>query len=94
MHFEHRDLHWGNVLISHTEKDKKVEYCLDGEVAEIQTFGVEVAIIDFTLSRITHDGVCIYNDLGQDPDLFTAEGDYQFEVYRQMQKRNGYVQIC
>jgi len=45
-----------------------------------------VVIIDFTLSRMVYDGCCIYNDLSKDPALFTAEGDYQFEVYRLMQK--------
>nr|XP_023028498.1 uncharacterized protein LOC111516542 isoform X1 [Leptinotarsa decemlineata]XP_023028559.1 uncharacterized protein LOC111516542 isoform X2 [Leptinotarsa decemlineata] len=86
--FEHRDLHWGNVLLSTVEKNKVVNFCLDGETFNIQTKGVEVAIIDFTLSRIEYDGVVIFNDLALDPDLFNAEGDYQFEVYKLMQKKN------
>ena len=45
-----------------------------------------MTIIDFTLSRMTYDSCFIYNDLSKDPALFTGEGDYQFEVYRHMQK--------
>lgn len=90
MSFEHRDLHWGNVLISCCDK-KKIKFVLDNKEMEVATFGVEACIIDFTLSRITFDGVVVYNDLSQDQELFTAEGDYQFEVYRLMQQKNGYV---
>lgn len=89
--FEHRDLHWGNVLISTCDKKKSVYFILDGKEIEIPTYGVQACIIDFTLSRITHDGVMVYNDLSQDEELFTAEGDYQFEIYRLMQEKNGYV---
>ncbi|KAJ8941061.1 hypothetical protein NQ318_006835 [Aromia moschata] len=87
--FEHRDLHWGNVLLSAVDRNKKVSFCLDGKNYDIMTKGVEVSIIDFTLSRIEYDGVVIFNDLSLDPDLFTAEGDYQFEIYKLMQKKNG-----
>uniref|UniRef100_V5GYG3 non-specific serine/threonine protein kinase n=1 Tax=Anoplophora glabripennis TaxID=217634 RepID=V5GYG3_ANOGL len=89
LHFEHRDLHWGNVLLSTVDKNSKVTFRLDGKNYDIMTKGVEVAIIDFTLSRIECEGVVIFNDLSLDPDLFTAEGDYQFEVYKLMQKKNG-----
>lgn len=87
--FEHRDLHWGNVLLNTVEKNKIITFYLDGKPHSFTSFGVEATIIDFTLSRIEDDGVVIFNDLSLDPDLFTAEGDYQFEVYRLMQKKNG-----
>ncbi|XP_072379922.1 uncharacterized protein Haspin [Diabrotica undecimpunctata] len=88
LQFEHRDLHWGNVLISTVETNKIVSFTLENKTYNIPTIGVEVAIIDYTLSRIEHDGVVIFNDLGLDPDLFTAEGDYQFDIYRLMQDKN------
>ena len=50
---------------------------------------MEIAIIDFTLSRIEFDEVVVFNDLSLDSDLFVAKGDYQFEIYRLMQKSNG-----
>ncbi|XP_060530058.1 serine/threonine-protein kinase haspin homolog isoform X2 [Cylas formicarius] len=87
--FEHRDLHWGNVLLEGVSRNTKLSYKLKDKRNEIQTRGVRATIIDFTLSRIEHDGVVIYNDLGQDPELFVAQGDYQFEVYRLMRRRNG-----
>lgn len=89
LQFEHRDLHWGNLLITQTEKDKMLSYRLNGTDFVMPACGIQVSIIDFTLSRITFDGVCIFNDLSLDPDLFTASGDYQFEVYKLMQKQNG-----
>lgn len=88
LQFEHRDLHWGNILITKVEKNKKIPYILHGHKIEVPSEGVEVTIIDFTLSRITSDGVCIFNDLSQDPEIFTAEGDYQFEIYRHMKEHN------
>lgn len=86
--FEHRDLHWGNILLTTVPKNKSITYKLDGEVFEIMTKGVEAAVIDFTLSRIENDGVVIFNDLSMDKELFTGDGDYQFEIYRLMQKTN------
>ena len=49
--FEHRDLHWGNVLIKRTKR-KTVRYRLCGQDICIESAGVFVSIIDFTLSRL------------------------------------------
>ena len=51
LEFEHRDLHWGNVLISRTE-DEFIESYLLGERKTVPTHGVRVSLIDFTLSRL------------------------------------------
>lgn len=87
LEFEHRDLHWGNVLITPTD-EPTVTFRMNGREFEVPTKGVKLMIIDFTLSRMTSGDCCIYNDLAMDPDLFTAAGDYQFEIYRLMRKRN------
>jgi serine/threonine-protein kinase haspin len=52
LHFEHRDLHWGNVLVSQTNL-RVLEYAIDGRTMSVETCGVKVAVIDFTLSRLT-----------------------------------------
>ncbi|CAG9858940.1 unnamed protein product [Phyllotreta striolata] len=87
--FEHRDLHWGNVLIADEPDKKKVfSFHIENKHYKIPLEGIRVSIIDFTLSRIDCNGVTIYNDLSADPGLFAAHGDYQFDVYRLMQKAN------
>lgn len=50
--FEHRDLHWGNVLIKRTKR-KEIHYKLCGKDICVKSAGVFVSIIDFTLSRLT-----------------------------------------
>ncbi|XP_026280322.1 uncharacterized protein LOC113207823 [Frankliniella occidentalis] len=90
LNFEHRDLHWGNVLISCT-KEKTLHYVLNGESISIPSKGIEVSIIDFTLSRINDpcSGRPVYFDLAGDDTLFTAQGDYQFDIYRLMKEYCG-----
>ena len=61
---------------------------------KVETGGVETSIIDFSLSRLSMDKVTIFNNLSEDPTLFTARGkgqsggDYQFDVYRKMRDVN------
>jgi len=93
MEFEHRDLHWGNVLVKETS-DKYVSFSLGGDTYQVETGGVITTIIDFSLSRLTMDDVTIYNNLSEDPTLFNAKGkdqpggDYQFDIYRKMKEVN------
>ncbi|TRZ24346.1 hypothetical protein HGM15179_002794 [Zosterops borbonicus] len=87
LHFEHRDLHWGNVLLKSTEI-KEVQYVLDGETHSIPTAGICVNIIDYTLSRLERDGLTVFCDLSTDQELFQGTGDYQFDIYRQMKEEN------
>lgn len=51
LQFEHRDLHWGNVLVKKTEL-KFHEYVVMGQTFQVESHGVHVSIIDFTLSRL------------------------------------------
>jgi len=91
--FEHRDLHWGNVLIRETNK-KYVEYTVNGDIYQVETLGIETTIIDFSLSRLSLEKATVFNNLSEDPTLFTARGkgqqggDYQFDVYRKMKVFN------
>ena len=82
--FEHRDLHWGNILVRDSSIEK-LSYVIGENHFHIKTDGVQASIIDFTLSRMTttDDGCEIYNNLAEDEDLFLCEGeDYQFDIYR------------
>ncbi|XP_017856902.1 PREDICTED: putative serine/threonine-protein kinase haspin homolog [Drosophila arizonae] len=81
--FEHRDLHWGNILIEKTMK-KFIDFKLAGKQISVATRGIQTTIIDYTLSRVTVAECCHYNDLSQDDDLFAATGDYQYDIYRMM----------
>lgn len=87
LEFEHRDLHWGNVLIRSSDQTT-LDYCLDGQTKTVSTSGLHVTIIDFTLSRLRKDGCTIFTDLSLDNTLFEGEGEYQFEIYRLMKKEN------
>ncbi|XP_076620657.1 haspin [Colletes latitarsis] len=84
--FEHRDLHWGNILISPTT-ESHISYKLGKKKIKLISKGVKVSIIDFTLSRVTYQECSIFNDLASDPSLFIAQGEYQFEIYRLMRDK-------
>ena len=61
MQFEHRDLHWGNILIDKVEdKDKILYIIVDDKQFEIASCGLVVTIIDFTLARLL-SGECPSN---------------------------------
>ncbi|KAH9322248.1 hypothetical protein KI387_016887, partial [Taxus chinensis] len=82
--FEHRDLHWGNILLSRNKR-KTIEFILQGKRMKAQSFGLTIAIIDFTLSRINTGNQVLYLDLSTDPGLFEGpKGDSQAETYRKM----------
>ncbi|XP_040388702.1 serine/threonine-protein kinase haspin [Cygnus olor] len=87
LHFEHRDLHWGNVLVKKTDV-KELNYVLNGMMCTIPTRGIHVNIIDYTLSRLEKDGLTVFCDLSTDEELFQGTGDYQFDIYRQMKAEN------
>ncbi|CAH8251691.1 unnamed protein product [Arabidopsis lyrata] len=82
--FEHRDLHWGNILLSRNNSST-LPFILEGKQVFIKTFGVQVSIIDFTLSRINTGEKILFLDLTCDPYLFKGpKGDKQSETYRKM----------
>lgn len=87
LYFEHRDLHWGNVLVKKTNA-KELSYVLNGATHTIPTAGIHVNIIDYTLSRLEKDGLTVFCDLSTDEELFQGTGDYQFDIYRQMKVEN------
>ncbi|KAG9040280.1 hypothetical protein FRB95_000210 [Tulasnella sp. JGI-2019a] len=71
--FEHRDLHWGQVLVKDEPKN---------------VGGVTVKIIDFGLSRLEDDKGLTHHT-AVDREIFDGTGDYQFDVYRLMKEHCG-----
>lgn len=89
LQFEHRDLHWGNILISRVPLHEKIIFKLGGKEVKIGSYGIKATIIDYTMSRLTTNGLDIYTDLAQDCGIFNGSGDYQFEIYQLMKNKNG-----
>ncbi|KAK7379153.1 hypothetical protein VNO80_04606 [Phaseolus coccineus] len=84
--FEHRDLHWGNVLVGRSDSEA-LQFTLDGRRMLVKTYGLIISIIDFTLSRINTGDRILYLDLSCDPDLFKGpKGHKQSETYRRMKE--------
>ncbi|XP_044964707.1 serine/threonine-protein kinase haspin homolog [Hordeum vulgare subsp. vulgare] len=88
--FEHRDLHWGNILLARDEmsnRDHTMSITLQGKRIRARTFGLTISIIDFTLSRINTGNAILFLDLSEDPELFEGKkGDKQAETYRKMKQ--------
>ena len=67
LQFEHRDLHWGNLLIKNTSDSASQVYRLRGEDWNVHSQGIKVCLIDFTLSRlIGTDGKRKCSDLAKE----------------------------
>ncbi|KFK43247.1 hypothetical protein AALP_AA1G098900 [Arabis alpina] len=82
--FEHRDLHWGNILLNRNNSST-LPFLLEGKQVFVKTFGVQISIIDFTLSRMNTGEKILFLDLTSDPYLFKGpKGDKQAETYRKM----------
>ncbi|GBF88054.1 hypothetical protein Rsub_00766 [Raphidocelis subcapitata] len=85
--FEHRDLHWGNVLLR-AAPSLTTAFRLRGMDISVQTQGVLATLIDFTASRLqTPAGDVAFCDLSADPELFQGpKGNCQADTYRRMLK--------
>uniref|UniRef100_A0A2K6VEI4 non-specific serine/threonine protein kinase n=1 Tax=Onchocerca volvulus TaxID=6282 RepID=A0A2K6VEI4_ONCVO len=94
--FEHRDLHCGNILIRNVQSDAVVKTDYNGTEISICTYGVEVKIIDFTLSRMSKGTSTIFFDLAKDDELFAGEDCLQYEIYRAMRmvNKNNWFPFC
>jgi len=96
MEFEHRDLHWGNILVRDTDSDT-VPYILDGKTVHVPSDGIKGCIIDFTIARVVNDqNTPVFLDLKDDEEQFLGTGDHQFDIYRMMKdcNRNEWAPFC
>ncbi|ORY72718.1 hypothetical protein BCR35DRAFT_160117 [Leucosporidium creatinivorum] len=113
LEFEHRDLHWGNVLVKplaasslpsalaslslstpprKSKSSTSTSTTLTTTSLAPLSSGVQVTLIDFTLSRARvpggeeDEGDRIVFDGFEDDCVFEGEGDHQFDVYRAMRR--------
>ncbi|CAH2046924.1 unnamed protein product, partial [Iphiclides podalirius] len=87
LQFEHRDLHWGNVLVAPSEQAWATGV-VRGRAVRVARRGVAATLIDYSLSRLRlRSGAALFCDLARDEALFEAVGDRQFAVYRLMRDR-------
>ncbi|KAG6335105.1 hypothetical protein ID866_3974 [Astraeus odoratus] len=90
VHFEHRDLHWGQILVKNVPVGRSHTKCTKFPMDDTQ-FGVKATIIDLGLSRMdaadSEGGKTYWTPF--DEDIFEGEGDYQYNVYRMMRDLNG-----
>lgn len=86
--FEHRDLHWGNILIDRSKEDEILERLLDNlnledEKAELDAEwgGVQVTLIDYTLSRARVDDIVgsVAHYGFEDEELFEGKRTFPFQ---------------
>ncbi|KZO98100.1 hypothetical protein CALVIDRAFT_562490 [Calocera viscosa TUFC12733] len=86
LRFEHRDLHWGQVLIL------PVTHVVAEPTAYLDDpgHGVAVTVIDFGYSRMdapNPEDPPLYTPF--EPEVFEGQGDYQYDIYRMMRNHNG-----
>ncbi|KAJ2922091.1 hypothetical protein H1R20_g15006, partial [Candolleomyces eurysporus] len=99
--FEHRDLHWGQILVrnvsSSKPKLKAVNMNAGVKSSKRATMddlahGVQVTVIDLGLSRMDagdgSDGERVHWT-PFDAEVFMGEGDYQYDIYRMMRDLTG-----
>lgn len=85
--FEHRDLHWGQILVRDavTTKVSSKRQAMDDQI-----HGVQATVIDLGLARMSgHDGATEPTWTPFDEEIFEGEGDYQFDIYRLMREHHG-----
>ncbi|KAF7970796.1 hypothetical protein HWV62_23082 [Athelia sp. TMB] len=90
--FEHRDLHWGQILVRNTVDVTKALAWRRNTIttrAHMNDIchGVEATIIDLGLARMNGSEGVHWTPF--DAEIFEGEGDYQFDVYRMMKSGIG-----
>lgn len=83
--FEHRDLHLGNICVRDLAIEEDTPVLSVKAPFPIDSSGILVTIIDYTLSRANMSvGETLAFDFQSDPCLFTGQGDLQYDIYRWM----------
>ncbi|KAF9651097.1 hypothetical protein BDM02DRAFT_3139766 [Thelephora ganbajun] len=85
--FEHRDLHWGQILIQNIPLSGIPKRSAARPSMDDYSSGVIATIIDLGLSRMDASPTEVHWTL-LEPEVFEGEGDYQFDIYRMMRDHN------
>ena len=86
LHFEHRDLHLGNVCVKPTKSWTQPLHLSRGGTNK-KEMKYKLTIIDYSLSRaLLEPGRIVYRDL--EDDIFSGEDHPQYDVYRRMREYN------
>ncbi|KAF9481833.1 hypothetical protein BDN70DRAFT_875782 [Pholiota conissans] len=98
--FEHRDLHWGQILVKNVPTNALKAVNLNAKVKSKSnrpymddlSHGVQATLIDLGLSRMDagdgSDGDKVHWTPFDD-EVFMGKGDYQFDIYRMMRDLTG-----
>ena len=88
--FEHRDLHLGNICAKDTCSRPDTENLTlvpsdESTPLTLDHTGIQVTIIDYSLSRaLTDGGRILFYDFKNNKDILLGEGDLQYDIYRYM----------
>ena len=88
LHFEHRDLHLGNVLVSRKQNKGTVN---GSRRISVSDCGLKVTVIDFAMAHCLGSigEPLIYKDLSQEDWMFDGAEDEQFDPYVAMREVTG-----
>ncbi|KAI8900208.1 hypothetical protein BC833DRAFT_618701 [Globomyces pollinis-pini] len=91
--FEHRDLHWGNILLNHVNMTDFHYKFHDSTNIVLGCQSLKVTFIDFSFARYQINHTISYHDLEENKDwMFSGrgqheeDGDLQFDIYRWMRE--------
>ncbi|EPQ59113.1 hypothetical protein GLOTRDRAFT_136075 [Gloeophyllum trabeum ATCC 11539] len=89
--FEHRDLHWGQILVKNTSVGPMRKAPRSKVLMDSPGHGVMATVIDLGLARMDagdDEGVQTHWT-PFDEEIFEGTGDYQFDIYRMMRQHIG-----
>ncbi|KAI0692664.1 hypothetical protein BC835DRAFT_1356408 [Cytidiella melzeri] len=90
VHFEHRDLHWGQILVKTVTDFEQPRVSRGRKVPmDHDVHGVRATVIDLGLSRMESGEADGLHFTVPEEEIFEGEGEYQFDVYRMMRTHNG-----
>ncbi|KZT71459.1 hypothetical protein DAEQUDRAFT_723969 [Daedalea quercina L-15889] len=90
VHFEHRDLHWGQILVKTVPASETSHRGVGKVPMDDEAHGIEATVIDLGLARMetSGGGGSETHWTPFEEEIFEGEGDYQFDVYRMMRVHN------